>query len=55
MRAHARARAGTFLLETERFFSSRSGRACPLVPELTYPFCTRHPQTHLSREDDGWR
>jgi hypothetical protein len=31
------------------------GRECLLVPELTYPFCTRHPQTDLSREDDGWR
>lgn len=23
------------------FFSSSSGRACPPVPELMYPFCTR--------------
>src|SRR5688572_28286123 len=41
MRVHSRARAGTFSLETTRFFSSWSGRAYTLVPELTYPFCTR--------------
>jgi hypothetical protein len=40
-RVNARARAGTFSLETERFHNSGSGRACPLVPELTYPFRTR--------------
>jgi hypothetical protein len=32
---------GMLSLETRRFFGSYSGRACPPVPELTYPFCTR--------------
>jgi len=42
--------AGTFSLENERFFSPRSGRACPLVPELTYPFCTRpEPRAHPAK------
>ena len=40
-RVHAGARAGAFSLETEQFLNPRSGRACPPVPELTYPFCTR--------------
>ena len=40
-RVHSRARKGTFSLENRQFFSSGNGRACPLVPKLTYPFCTR--------------
>jgi hypothetical protein len=41
MRDLARASDGMFSLETERFFSSNGGRACPLVAKLTYPICTR--------------
>jgi hypothetical protein len=37
----ARARAGTFLLDIKRFHGLDEGRACPRVPYLTYPFCTR--------------
>ena len=39
----ARPRAGTdghVSTGNDRFLSSRSGRACPPMPELTYPFCT---------------
>lgn len=45
---------GLFSLETERFFGSRSGRACPLVPELTNPFCTPREPTRrrMLRADD---
>ncbi len=41
MRVHAKARASTFYLESPQFHGPMSGRPCPLVPELTYPFCTR--------------
>jgi hypothetical protein len=35
--------------KTEQFLSSRSGRRCPLVPELAHPSCTRPAtETHLS-------
>jgi hypothetical protein len=36
-----RARPGTFLLDIRRFHGLDEGRACPRVPYLTYPFCTR--------------
>ena len=42
------ARAHQARHEIEEFFNSRSGRACRLVPELPYPFCTRpEPQPRL--------
>ncbi len=41
-RASTRGRARCMIsLEIEPFFGSSSGREYPLVPELSYPFCTR--------------
>jgi hypothetical protein len=38
---NARARAGNFSLQTKLFFRSPTGRACPLIRAVMYPFCTR--------------
>ena len=40
-----------FLPEIRLFHDLRSGRAYPLMPELTYPFCTRV----VLRDSGLWR
>jgi hypothetical protein len=42
---HSRAGAGMFSLQIDRISLIFGGRACPPVPELTYPFCTRPEPT----------